>query len=94
MWITVDAIYGAKLKFFPNPEGVECLNQAIYRDIQVLRTWEAVFAVSVDCIYGYLYSTPSALLENVLLLILRSLDYFRNELGNYFLSHQVRKNAV
>ena len=34
---------GTKATVFHNAEGVECLNQAIYRDIQVLRTWETVF---------------------------------------------------
>ena len=54
-------------------KGLECLNQAIYTDIQVLRTWETVFIAPVDCIYGYSYSTLSALLENVILFISRSL---------------------
>ena len=57
------------LNIFPNPEGVKCLNQAIYRDIQVLRTWESIFIAPVDCIYGYSHSTLSALLENELLVI-------------------------
>ena len=45
--------------FSPKSEGLECLNQAIYRDIQVLRTWEAAFITPVGCTYGYSYSIPS-----------------------------------
>ena len=38
---------GTKATVFPNAEGVECLNQAIFTDIQVLRTWETVFIAPV-----------------------------------------------
>ena len=65
---------GTKATIFPKSEGLECLNQAIYRDIQVLRTWKTVFIAPVDCIYGYSYSTLSALLKNVVLFIWYSLE--------------------
>ena len=57
-----------------NSEGVECASDYFDVDVQVLRTWEAVFTLSVGCTYGYSHSSPSGLrnISNKYVQLLRS----------------------